>query len=86
MNVTVMSGHDLVKYARPTTELEHALLDALREAQPSLDRLEELERVIFLQELPVDADDLDTALDKNKLKVADLERRIEELEEQHDAR
>jgi hypothetical protein len=42
MNTTIMSADDLIRYAKPQTDLESALMDALAEALDSVNELADI--------------------------------------------
>jgi ACT domain-containing protein len=42
MNISILSADDLVRYAKPSTELEYALMECLRDNVGILERQDEI--------------------------------------------
>ena len=79
MNTTIMSADDLIRYAKPQTDLESALMDALAEALDSLNELADILSILADHDMtPLTMEkDLDDA--KNRFDA--LVERYEALEE-----
>ena len=79
MNTTIMSADDLIRYAKPQTDLESALMDALAEALDSVNELADIFSILADHDMtPMTmAKDLDDA--KNRYDA--LVERYEALEE-----
>jgi hypothetical protein len=82
MNVSIMSADDLMRYARPQSDLERALLDALTETLRSVDELADIMSVLAEHEMtPLT---LDKDLTDNKNRFDALAERYEALEDERD--
>lgn len=80
MRVEIMSPFELVRYATPSTDLEHALLNALRENANAAEQLAEVETILSFFDLSTDADKLDDALAALHIQNDQLKAENERLE------
>jgi hypothetical protein len=79
MNISILSADDLVRYAKPSTELEYALMECLRDNVGILERLDEIISVLECNDLPTSEHELDKELDRRTKELKALEDEIEEL-------
>lgn len=84
MNVSIMTADDLIRYAKPSTDLEYALIECLRDNVGILERLDELISVLACNDLPTTEDELDKELDRREKETKTLEAEIEELKDERD--
>ena len=84
MNITIMSSDDLIRYAKPSTELEYALMECLRDNMGILERLDELISILACNDLPTTEYELDKELDRREKETKALEIEIEELKNERD--
>ena len=84
MNVSIMTADDLIRYAKPSTELEYALMECLRDNVGILERLDELISILACNDLPTTENELDKELDRREKKTKALEAEIEELKDERD--
>jgi predicted nucleic acid-binding Zn-ribbon protein len=80
MKIEIMTPFELVRYAKPSTELEHALLDALRENANAAEQLAEIKTVLSFFDLSPDVDKLDDALAALNIELDQLKTENERLE------
>jgi hypothetical protein len=79
MNTTIMSADDLIRYAKPQTDLESALMDALAEALESVDELADI--LSILADHDMTPQTMEKDLDDAKNRYDALVERYEALEE-----
>ena len=84
MNVSIMTADDLIRYAKPSTDLEYALIECLRDNVGILERLDELISILACNDLPTTEDELDKELDRREKETKALEAEIEELKNERD--
>lgn len=84
MNVSIMTADDLIRYAKPSTELEYALIECLRDNVGILERLDELISILACNDLPTTEHELDKELDRREKATKALEAEIEELKDERD--
>ena len=79
MNTTIMSADDLIRYAKPQTDLESALMDALAEALDSVNELADILSVLADHDMTPQTMEKD--LDDAQNRYDALVERYEALEE-----
>jgi cell division protein FtsB len=79
-----MTADDLIRYAKPSTDLEYALMECLRDNVSILERLDELLSILACNDLPTTEDELDKELDRREKETKALEDEIEELKDERD--
>jgi len=79
MNTTIMSADDLIRYAKPQTDLESALMDALAEALDSVNELADILSILADHDMTPQTMDKDLTDAKNRFDA--LVERYEALEE-----
>jgi len=79
MNTTIMSADDLIRYAKPQTDLESALMDALAEALESVNELADILSILADHDMTPQTMDKDLTDAKNRFDA--LVERYEALEE-----
>ena len=84
MNVSIMTSDDLIRYSKPSTELEYALMECLRDNVGILERLDELISILAWNDLPTTENELDKELDRREKETKALEAEIEELKDERD--
>jgi acyl carrier protein phosphodiesterase len=82
MNTTIMSADDLIRYAKPQTDLESALMDALAEALESVNELADILSVLADHDMTPQTMEKD--LDDAQNRYDALEERFEALENERD--